>query len=112
ATFNKATNTVTFALGDIAAGSAARHMTYKVTVDTPSFDPTTGLPPETILNTGVAASTETPTTTSNQVKTTVTAVLGVKVVRPPRLPFTGSSLPISLSLVAGLSMLGAGIALT
>jgi len=112
ATFNAATRTVTWALGDMAAGSAARHMTYKVTVDTPSFDPTAGLPVETILNTGVVASHETPTTTSNQVQTTVTAVLGVKVVRPPRLPFTGTSLPISLSLVAGLSLLGAGVLLT
>ena len=109
-TFNSATRTITWALGDMAAGSAARHMSYKVTIDTPSFDPTTGLPPETILNTGVVASAETPTTPSNQVKTTVTAVLGVKVVRPPKLPFTGA--PISTSVIVALSMLGLGIVLT
>src|SRR4051812_9533369 len=112
AAFNASTRTVTWALGDIAAGSAARHMSYQVTIDTPSFDPTAGLPVETIRNTGVVASHETPTTTSNEVKTTVTAVLGVKVVRPPKLPFTGSSLPVNLSLIAGLSMLGAGVILT
>ena len=85
-------------------------MSYQVTIDIPSFDPTAGLPPETILNSGVVASAETPSTSSNQVKTTVTAVLGVKLVRPPKLPFTGA--PISTSLIAGLSMLGLGVVLT
>jgi len=37
-------------------------------------------------------------------------VLGVKVVRPPRLPFTG--VPAQEMLIAGLLMLGAGIILT
>jgi hypothetical protein len=83
---------------------------FKVTIVTPSFDPTVGLPPETIVNSGTIASTETPTTPSNQVVTKVVTVLGVKVVRPPKLPFTG--VPAQEMLLAGLAMLGAGIILT
>ena len=102
-------NTVTWQLGDMAAG-ATRHLVFKVTIVTPSFDPQVGLTPETIVNSGTIASTETPTTPSNQVVTKVVAVLGVKIVRPPKLPFTG--LPAQTMLFAGLTMLGAGIFLT
>ena len=102
-------NTVTWQLGDMAAGTN-RHLVFKVTIVTPAFDPTVGLQPETIVNSGTIASTETPTTPSNQVVTKVVAVLGVKVVRPPKLPFTGA--PAQQMLYAALSMLGLGIALT
>jgi len=107
--FNNTTKTLTWQLGDMAAGTN-RHLLFKVTIVTPSFDPQVGLQPETIVNSGTIASTETPTTPSNQVVTKVVAVLGVKVVRPPKLPFTG--LPAQTMLFAGLTMLGAGIFLT
>jgi len=81
-----------------------------VTIVTPSFDPQVGLPPTTIVNSGTIASTATPTTPSNQVVTKVVTVLGVKVVRPPKLPFTG--LPAQVMLLAGVAMLGAGVVLT
>jgi uncharacterized repeat protein (TIGR01451 family) len=110
ATFDKATRTVTWTLGDIAAGAPARHLSFQVTIDTPNFDSQTGLPAETIVNAGRIASTETGSTPSNQVKTTVVAVLGVKVVRKPRLPFTG--LPVTAALAAALTLMGAGVALT
>jgi hypothetical protein len=42
--------------------------------------------------------------------TKVVAVLGVKVVRPPKLPFTG--VPAQEMLFAGLFLLGAGVILT
>lgn len=112
ASYDPATRTVTWSLGNIAAGAAARHMSFQVTITTPAFDSTVGLPAETIVNSGNVTSTETPSTPSNQVKTTVTAVLGVKVVRPPKLPFTGLPLPLNVTLGAALSMIGAGIALT
>jgi uncharacterized repeat protein (TIGR01451 family) len=112
ASYDPATRTVTWSLGDIAAGAAARHMSFQVTITTPAFDSTVGLPAETIVNSGNVTSAETPSTPSNQVKTTVTAVLGVKVVRPPKLPFTGLPLPLNVTLGAALSMIGAGIALT
>ena len=109
ASFDSATKTVTWQLGDMAAGTT-RHLVFKVTIVTPSFDPQVGLPPTTIVNSGTIASTETPTTPSNQVVTKVVTVLGVKIVRPPRLPFTG--MPAQEMLLAGLAMLGAGIILT
>jgi uncharacterized repeat protein (TIGR01451 family) len=110
ATFDKATRTVTWMLGDLASGATARHLSFQVTIDTPNFDSQAGLPAETIVNAGRIASTETGSTPSNQVKTTVVAVLGVKVVRKPKLPFTG--LPVTAALVVALTMLGAGVALT
>lgn len=122
ASYNTTTNTITWQLGDIAAGDAARQLTFQVTIDTPTFDDTVGVPAETILNSGVIGSTETGTTPSNEVKTTVTAVLGEKLVRPPTtpaptatspstLPFTGLPLPLNATLLVALTMVGAGLAL-
>jgi uncharacterized repeat protein (TIGR01451 family) len=120
--YDSATTTITWRLGDISAGTAARHLGFQVTIDTPTFDPAVGLPAETILNSGAVGSTETPSTASNEVQTAVTAVLGVKVVRPPTTPvkpvtspskiaFTGFSLPLNVTLVVALTMIGAGLAL-
>jgi uncharacterized repeat protein (TIGR01451 family) len=119
ATYDSATNTITWHLGDIATADPARHLVFQVTIDQPNVDPSVGLPAETILNTGLIASTETLSTPSNQVKTTVTAVLGVKIVKPPTtpatspstLPFTGLRLPLNLTLFVALTMVGAGMAL-
>jgi uncharacterized repeat protein (TIGR01451 family) len=110
ASFNNSTKIVTWALGDMPAGTI-RHLVFKVSIVTPAFDPTVGLPPETILNAGTIRSTETPSTPSNQVVTKIVTVLGVKVVRkPPTLAFTGA--PVRQMLLLGLGMLGVGIALT
>jgi uncharacterized repeat protein (TIGR01451 family) len=114
ASYDSATNTITWQLGDIAAGAAARQLTFQVTIDTPTFDPAVGVPATTILNSGVIGSTETSPTPSNEVKTTVVTVLGVKVVRPPRqpeLPFTGLGMPLTTTLALAFSMIGAGLAL-
>ena len=107
--FDAASKTLTWGLGDMAAG-ATRHLVFKVTIVKPAFNSTTGLPPATIVNAGSIASAETPSTPSNQVVTKVVAVLGVKVVRAPRLPFTG--VPAQEMGLVGLLMLGAGIILT
>ena len=105
---NSSTKTVTWQLGDMAAG-ATRHLVFKVTITKPSFNSTTGLPATTIVNSGVVASAETPSTPSNQVVTKVVAVLGVKVVRAPTLAFTG--LPAQRLLILGLLVLGMGVVL-
>jgi uncharacterized repeat protein (TIGR01451 family) len=109
ASYSTASKTVTWQLGDMAAGTT-RHLVFKVTIVKPSFNSTTGLPATTIVNSGAVQSNETPSTPSNQVVTKVVAVLGVKVVRPPVLAFTG--LPAQVLLTMGLLMLGAGIILT
>jgi len=121
ATYSSATNTITWQLGDIAAGDAARKLTFQVTIDQPAgFDPAIGVPAETILNSGVIGSTETQPTPSNQVKTPVTAVLGIKLVKQPvtppatsptTLPFTGPTLPLYTTLAIALTIIGAGLAL-
>jgi len=120
--YDAVTNTITWQLGNIPAGDAARQLTFQVTIDTPTFDATVGVPAEMILNSGVVGSSETGSTPSNEVKTTVTAVLGEKLVRPPTtpappatspstLPFTGLPLPLTATLLVALTLVGAGLAL-
>lgn len=119
ASYDSATNTVTWELGDIAAGAAPRHLVFQVTIDTPTFDPTVGVPLETIDNSGAIVSAETPSTPSNKVTTDMTAVLGIKIVKPPAkpvaaaktIPFTGLPLPLNVGIVVALSMIAAGVAL-
>jgi uncharacterized repeat protein (TIGR01451 family) len=98
--YDSSSRTVTWVLGDIVHGAAARHLVFKVTIDTPTFDSTVGLPKTTITNVGAIASTETPKTPSNVVKTTIVQVLGIKVVRKP----------VTAVAIATL-MIGAGAAL-
>ncbi|MDQ1747422.1 MAG: hypothetical protein QOD07_1685 [Frankiaceae bacterium] len=113
--YDAATRTVSWQLGDIAHGAPARTLVFKVTIDKPGFDPTVGLPLQTVTNSGVIVSGETAATPSNEVKTTVIQVLGIKVVRkPPTLPFTGAGLPpvtavaiASLLIAVGATMVGA-----
>jgi len=115
ASYDSATNTITWELGNIAAGADARHLVFQVTIDTPTFDPAVGVPLETIDNSGAILSAETPPTPSNKVTTDVTAVLGIKVVKPatsPKtVPFTGLPLPLTVSIGVALSMIVAGVAL-
>lgn len=110
--YDATTRTVSWALGDITHGAPARHLAFQVTIDRPSFDPTVGLPTATITNSGAIVSGETAQTPSNQVKTTVIQVLGIKVVR--QLPFTGAGVPpvtaiavASVLIVAGTTLMAA-----
>jgi hypothetical protein len=93
---------------------SARTVSFQVTIDRPG---TTGsLPAETITNAGSVASTEDPSTPSNEVKTVVTAVLGLHLTVPqtpaaqPTLPVTGRN--TGLLLLVGLSLLGTGTVMT
>jgi uncharacterized repeat protein (TIGR01451 family) len=123
-----ANGVVTWSLGSMAAG-ATRTVSFRVTVDTPAEDEEGAIPAVTIVNSGAAASTEVPTTPSNEVETPVTAVKPVKegpnqpggetpeeeVPAAPTetgvLPQTGSGIPAAwLAGMAGLLVL-MGIAL-
>jgi hypothetical protein len=110
ASYDAAQHLLTWTVGNVAHNAAAILLTFKVTIDRPAFNTTVGLPSETIDNIGFVQSVQQGKTPSNQVKTPVTAVLGVKVVRPPVLAFTG--LPAQTMTMLGLLMLGAGIVLT
>jgi hypothetical protein len=97
------------------ASGASRHVSFKVTVDTPPAAADGSIPATVIHNVGLVESTETPSTPSNRVDTPVTTVLGVKHVRKPPetpLPFTGSTLPLGPAALVGLAMLGLGVLLT
>jgi hypothetical protein len=109
ASYDAAHHLLTWTVGNVAHNAAAILLTFKVTIDRPAFNTTVGLPAENIDNIGFVQSVQQSKTPSNQVKTPVTAVLGVKVVRPPVLAFTG--LPAQVLLTMGLLMLGAGIIL-
>ena len=108
ASYDGSKHLLTWAVGSVAHDASAVVMTFKVTIDRPAFNPTVGLPVETIDNVGFVQSLQQDRTPSNQVKTPVTAVLGVKVVRTPKLPFTG--LPAKqLSLLALLLLVAGGV---
>jgi len=110
--YDAATHTVAWELGDIAHGSAARELVFKVTIDKPTFDATAGLPPATVTNSGVIVSGETAETPSNKVKTEIIQVLGVKVVRkPPTLPFTGTKVPPATAVAVASLLIAVGATL-
>jgi len=105
--YDAASQTVSWALGDMTHGTQ-RVVTFKVTIDTPTAGPNGGIAGETIVNFGDVRSDETPSTLSNKVRTVVTAVLGVKHVRKPPLPFTGA--PILPLAGTGLALVAIGVA--
>jgi uncharacterized repeat protein (TIGR01451 family) len=102
--------TITWVAGDMAAGSSF-DVTFKVTIDTPAAAADGAIPASVILNTGAVDANETPKNPSNEVRTIVTAVKGVKIVKPPELPHTGSpvDLPEAVGLALGLLLAGAGL---
>jgi uncharacterized repeat protein (TIGR01451 family) len=102
--------TVTWPARDMAVGDSF-DVTFKVTIDTPAAAADGSIPSEVILNTGAVDANETPKNPSNEVRTIVTAVQGKKIVKPPTLPQTGSSVPIpqALALALGLLLAGAGL---
>jgi hypothetical protein len=61
----------------------------------------------------VIGSTETQDTPSNKVRADIVAVLGEKVVKPPKvLPFTGAVIPLRAAGLVGLLMIAIGAALS
>ena len=101
---------ITWALGDMAAGTT-RQVTFKVTIDDVAGDPGETVAVD-ILNAGAVESRETPKKPSNQVITPVTKVLPVKAGNPPKvLPHTGSSVEPGLLAGTAFGLLGTGLLL-
>lgn len=126
ASYDDATRTVTWSLGDIAAGDS-RELGFSATIDTPHYDPAVGLPAKVVHNVATIAADGFAAAPSNEVKTPLVAVLGVKVVRKPptknhkptveptshsRLPFTGSNLPVWPATAIALMLITIGTGLT
>jgi uncharacterized repeat protein (TIGR01451 family) len=105
ASFDIATNTVHFAVGDLAPGASFSGMTYKVTIDTPAAATDGSIPTGRIVN--VATTSAPPDipgpVLSNEVVTTITEVLGRKLAR------TGTDLGTFLALGMALMLAGAGL---
>ena len=76
-----ANGVVNWALGTMAAGTT-RTLSFQVTIDRPAADANGAIPAVTVLNSGSVRSTEVGATPSNEVRTTVAAVAGVKVSAP------------------------------
>jgi uncharacterized repeat protein (TIGR01451 family) len=110
--YDAASHTVHWAIGDMPHGSVGT-VTFQVTIDKPN---TASVPAETITNVGSVATDEDPSTPSNEVKTQVTAVLGLHETVPPpatspaTLPVTGRA--TGLLALIGLALIGVGTALT
>jgi uncharacterized repeat protein (TIGR01451 family) len=109
-----AKGTVTWVIGDMAAGST-RSVSFQVTINTPEADADGGLPAVTIVNVGAAGSAELPSRASNEVETPVAAVLGVKVGQPggpdveaSQLPHTGANGSLWRIMWAALLLIGLG----
>ena len=73
-----ANGVVTWGLGAMAAGTS-RTVTFAVTIDTPAAAADGSIPAVEIVNAGAVRSAEVGVTPSNEVRTPVAAVLGVKV---------------------------------
>jgi uncharacterized repeat protein (TIGR01451 family) len=93
---------------DLASGGS-RDLTFVVTITTPAAATDGAIPSRVVRNSAVAGSNETPDVPSNQVRTVVGAVLGVKLVKPPTLPKTGFPIPESVALALALLVGGAGL---
>lgn len=76
-----ANGVVTWGLGSMAAGTS-RQLSFQVTIDRPAADENGAIPAVTVLNSGSVRSAEVGATPSNEVRTDVAAVLGVKVSAP------------------------------
>jgi uncharacterized repeat protein (TIGR01451 family) len=105
--------TVSWPAVDLASDGALTR-SFVVTIDTPAEDADGGIPGTVITNVAQVDDNETPAEPSNEVRTNVTTVLGVKVVKPPVkvLPFTGSALPLGPTVLVALAMLVGGLGLT
>ena len=93
---------------DLASGGSFS-VTFTVTIDRPAAAADGAIPRGLILNSGVVGSDQTPTSPSNEVRTIVNAVQGVKIVKPPTLPATGSPIGEAVALALALLLAGAGL---
>jgi len=108
ASYDAATNTVHYQIGDLAPGASFGDLTFQVTINRPTPAADGAIPATTIVNSGTTSSPpDVPSTPSNEVVTTVTAVLGVKIVLPETGP--GFEVPNALGIAMALLLGGAGL---
>jgi uncharacterized repeat protein (TIGR01451 family) len=100
---------VTWPAVDMASGESFDR-TFVVNITKPAAATDGAIDAVVIVNSAVVDTSETPVKPSNEVRTTVDAVKGIKIVKP-ELPRTGASLPIpqSVALAIGLLLAGAGL---
>ena len=103
--------TVTWPAVDLEPGASFTR-TFVVTIDTPAAATDGAIDATVILNTGAVDSAETPKEPSNEVRTIVAEVLGVKIVKPPALPATGAPLEIPQTVLLAIALLVSGAGLT
>jgi uncharacterized repeat protein (TIGR01451 family) len=111
ADYDAATDTVSWAVGDLAVGGTKDGLTFQVTIDVPEYDPEVGIPARVIDNVAVGRSDAVEPAPSNHVRVPVTAVLGIEVHRRPPtvLPFTGEPLSPMSGIALGLLAVVAGV---
>lgn len=93
---------------DLAAGESFT-VTFVVTITRPAAAADGAVASTVILNSAVTGSDQTPTSPSNEVRTIVAAVRGVKIVNPPTLPRTGAPMTEAVALALSLLLAGAGL---
>ncbi len=112
---------ITWNLGTMAAGTS-RQVTFQVTIDDVTGEAGATVAVD-VLNAGAVKSDRTPVTSSNEVTTPVTKVLGVKtpneeqpgagpVTQPGTLPHTGAGLPLGATVGGSLVLVAMGLLLT
>lgn len=92
--YDEATRTLTWSLGDMAAGST-RTVSFAVTVNAATAAADGSIAAGEVRNAAVAQSTQTAPTRSNRVINPVTAVLGVKVAAPPVVEIPEAVTPVA-----------------
>ena len=110
ASYDADTDTVHYAVGDLGAGESFAGMAFKVTIDQSPAAADGAIPSVTIVNSGTTSSPPDITTPapSNEVRTVVTAVLGVKIT----LPVTGVQMPLRETVTLAFALVVCGAVLT
>jgi len=99
---------VTWPARDLAAG-ASYTLTWVARIVRPTAAADGAIARGLIVNSAAVDSNETAPSPSNEVRTIVAAVLGVKIVKPPTLPATGAPLAEAATLALALLLAGAGL---
>lgn len=115
--YDSQSHLITWNLGSMTSGQV-RTVTFSVTIDTPAKAADGSIPSEEILNAAAVGSSQVATLPSNEVKNVVTAVQGIKIVKPSSgssastLPKTGPSAPLAPLAATAILLLGIGVGLT
>jgi uncharacterized repeat protein (TIGR01451 family) len=117
ASYNDVTNTVTWTVGDLKAGTTMGGLTFTVTALGPPPDLDGSVQPGLIRNVGLLESAQTPSTPSNTDETTTPGFFGGGTEPQPAeggggggpvLPFTGGAVPLQLAVLVALALISVG----